>query len=75
MHGLAAGMLDDLHFYNPTNRTWTDLSGESVSGQVPAARSEHGFTAVRGQLYVFGGGDFQGTGLEGKWGERRMIVG
>jgi hypothetical protein len=64
----AADMLDDLHVYDPTNRTWTDLSGSSASGPVPVARYRHGFTAAGGQLYVFGGGDW--TGLERERGGR-----
>ncbi len=67
--GLVAGVLNDLHVYEPTSRRWTDLSGESVSGPAPSARSRHGFTAAGGQLYVFGGGNLTGQEGDEKGGE------
>jgi hypothetical protein len=60
-------LLDDLHVYEPANRTWTDLSGESVTGPAPVPRYRHGFTAAGGLLYVFGGGSWTGLKRERKW--------
>ena len=58
--------LADLHVYEPTNRTWTDLS-DSMSGSVPAARYRQGFEAAGGQLYLFAGFGWSGVY---DWSER-----
>jgi hypothetical protein len=49
------GAIADLHAFDPARREWTDLSG--AGGAVPPARAFHGFTALAGHLYVFGGCD------------------
>ena len=46
--------MNDLRVFEPATLTWTDIS-VPAAGFVPAPRSSHGFTAVRGRLYVHGG--------------------
>ena len=55
--------LDDLHVYDPSNRTWTVLS---QAGNPPRARYYHGFAAAGGLLYVHAGSDGSGERLGGE---------
>ncbi len=50
--------LNDLHRYDPTKRTWTEV--DDASGLAPEARAFAGVAEIGGLLYVFGGSD--GTG-------------
>ncbi len=59
-HGFWTDLLADLHVYEPTNRTWTDLS-DSMSGSIPSRRFRQGFAAAGGQLYLFGGIGWSGV--------------
>ena len=56
----SAGLLDDLHWFDPTTMTWTLLSAEDDVHR-PSARSKHGFTSVGGLLYVHGGYGLMGA--------------
>jgi hypothetical protein len=49
-----AGLLDDLHAFDPATMTWTNLSVADDTGR-PSARSNHGFTSAGGLMYVHGG--------------------
>ena len=52
---LSAGLLNDLHVFDPAIMSWSDLSG-SISGTPPEARYRMGMTSsADGKLYVFGG--------------------
>jgi hypothetical protein len=51
---LAVGLLDDLFAFDPSDKSWTDLSNAS-RGTLPSARYAHGFTSSDGKLYVHGG--------------------
>jgi hypothetical protein len=51
---LWTGRLSDLYVYDPATMVWTDIS-DAADGTVPAARSQHCFTAAGGRLYVHGG--------------------
>ena len=55
-----AGLLGDLHVYDPVPMAWTDLSA-AASGTPPCARLGHGFTAAGGLLFVHGGLGHQGN--------------
>lgn len=46
--------LQDFHAYDPVKKTWEDLS-YPLAGTPPINRSNHGFAALDGKLYVFGG--------------------
>lgn len=48
------GGANDLHEYNVSSQTWTDLS-RPVAGSPPVVRSGFGFASWEGSLYVFGG--------------------
>ena len=50
----AGFSFNDLHAYDPANRTWTNLS-DPLSGQPPSPRESHGLIAAGGRLYVMGG--------------------
>jgi hypothetical protein len=50
----VAGLLGDLHVYDPANGFWMDLT-ESASGPRPVARYRHGVTNAGDMIYVFGG--------------------
>ena len=56
----AAGVLGDLHVYDPAAVSWTDLSS-SAAGSPPSARHGHGFASAAGTLYVQGGADDDGA--------------
>ena len=49
-----AGLLGDLHVYDPRAMTWTDLTA-AASGAPPAARYAFGFATAGGRLYVHAG--------------------
>ena len=49
-----AGLLNDLHAYDPAALAWTDLSF-GFTGSLPTATFGHGFASAGGRLYVFGG--------------------
>jgi hypothetical protein len=58
---LADGYRADLHVFNITTGTWTELTG-SMTGAIPTApRAFHGFVTFGGKIYVFGGNNGQGT--------------
>eukprot|EP00286_Rhodomonas_abbreviata_P027873 CAMPEP_0181303152 /NCGR_PEP_ID=MMETSP1101-20121128/8394_1 /TAXON_ID=46948 /ORGANISM="Rhodomonas abbreviata, Strain Caron Lab Isolate" /LENGTH=1307 /DNA_ID=CAMNT_0023408683 /DNA_START=219 /DNA_END=4139 /DNA_ORIENTATION=+ len=61
--GADSGYLDDLHVYNITNATWTELS-TPTSGTPPSGRREHGFAAIDGKLYVYAGLNNSGSYLD-----------
>jgi hypothetical protein len=44
----------DLHVYDPSSKSWNDLSASS-SGTPPSSRIDFGFTSAGGKLYVHGG--------------------
>lgn len=46
--------LNDLYRLDPSTLTWTELT-QTVQGTPPKPRGGHGFTALNGRLYVFGG--------------------
>ena len=48
---LLPGYFGDLWAYDPSAANWTDLS----SSDAPTVRAFHGFAAVAGRLYAFGG--------------------
>ncbi len=48
--------------YDPPAEAWRELTA-AVSGALPLTRHDHGFTALGGRLYVFGGMDNQGDSL------------
>ena len=50
----SAGDMNDLHVYDPENRTWTNIS-ISASGTPAPPRDSHGFTSTGGKIYVHGG--------------------
>jgi hypothetical protein len=58
-HPCVAGLLGDLHVYEPANGTWTDLT-ETAGGTWPIARFHHGLTSAGGLIYLFGGSGGQG---------------
>ena len=49
-----AGLLGDLHVYDPRAMTWTDLT-TATSGSPPAARYAFGLASAGGRLYVHAG--------------------
>jgi hypothetical protein len=55
----SAGLLDDLHSFDPATMTWALLSAADDAGR-PSARAGHGFTSVGGLLYVHGGSEGYG---------------
>ncbi len=58
---LAAEFATDLHEFDPADLRWRVLNTSSgVAGKAPSVRSGHGFTAMGGELYVFGGTDRRG---------------
>jgi N-acetylneuraminic acid mutarotase len=75
---VAAGLLNDLWEFNPTTSEWTWVSGSQVAnsqgvygtkgvpaaGNVPAARSGAvSWTDNNGNLWLFGGGIYEGGGI------------
>jgi hypothetical protein len=52
---LLAGLLDDLHSFDPATKAWTLLAAAAGSSFAPSARYMHGFTSLAGKLYVHGG--------------------
>lgn len=53
----------DLVQFDPAAMTWTELTG-SIQGAPPAPRDSHGFAALDGKVYIFGGNasdSFYGT--------------
>ena len=50
----SPGRLNDLHNFDPTTSTWTELS-TATAGIPPSARAGHGVAAAGGKLYVLGG--------------------
>ena len=58
-HWAVAGLLGDLHAYDPVAMAWSDLSA-GASGRPPAPRGSHGFAAAGGLLYVHAGYGEQG---------------
>ena len=50
--------------FDPLTASWTDLTGQ-VRGSPPVARYDHGFAAVDGVLYLFGGLNEAGEGRGG----------
>ncbi len=40
--------------------SWFDFSSYALAGTPPPARSFHGFTCMRGKLYVHGGAGYGG---------------
>ena len=50
----SAGLLGDLHSFDPATMTWTLLSAADDAPR-PSARWFHGFTSAGGLLYVHGG--------------------
>ena len=56
-----AGLLADLHMYDPAAMGWIGLSTD-----LSPARCGHGFVSIGGRLYVHGGSypiTFQGQGV------------
>ncbi len=51
---LSAGVLGDLHSFDPATMIWMLLSAAHDAPR-PTARSLHGFTSAGGRLYVHGG--------------------
>jgi hypothetical protein len=51
---LLTDLLADLFVFDPSNLTWTNLTG-IVHGTPPSARGAPGFTSALGRLYVYGG--------------------
>ena len=45
---------DDLYVFDPSSLTWTNATA-TASGPAPSGRSQHGFAASSGRLYVHGG--------------------
>ncbi len=62
---VSAGLLGDLHVFDPATMTWTRLSAADDAGR-PSPRDYHGFTSAGGLLYVHGGWGINGTGDEGE---------
>ncbi len=50
--------LNDLHWYDPSKRTWTEV--DDASGLTPEARAFAGVAEIGGLMYIFGGSN--GTG-------------
>jgi hypothetical protein len=61
---LSAGLLDDLHSFDPATMKWTLLSVADGAGR-PSKRSGHGFTSAGGLLYLHGGSSSTSTGKAG----------
>ncbi len=56
--GLAEGLFDDLHSFDPATMVWTPLFANKSTAKDsgwPAARAWHGFASAGGMLYVHGG--------------------
>jgi N-acetylneuraminic acid mutarotase len=53
----ASAPLDNRFYeYDPSSRTWLDLTDVSQFGQTkPPARKAHGLSSSNGKLYIFGG--------------------
>jgi hypothetical protein len=51
----GAGVLGDLHRYDPFHGEWGELGRASLLGEAPSARNRHGMVAAAGGIYVFGG--------------------
>ena len=51
----GAAFLSDLNLLDPMTLRWTALDTNRVSGPTPLGRYYHGFAAVAGKAYVFGG--------------------
>lgn len=49
------GELGDLHVLDPATMTWSAL--HAMGGTEPLPRSLHGFAALGGKLFVYGGAD------------------
>jgi hypothetical protein len=77
----CAGLLKDLHVYDPASEAWTDLSA-ALSGTPPSPRAGHGFTSAGGKLYVHGSGASgeggagraEGVGMVGAEAGRRDVL-
>jgi hypothetical protein len=50
----TAGMLNDLHAFDPVTLTWVDISATAV-GTAPERRAGVGFAAIGQRLYIHGG--------------------
>ena len=63
LHGGMAGtsVFDDMYKLNTVTYTWTSLS---PTGDVPEARTAHAATAVKQNLFVFGGMSGIGSALD-----------
>ena len=57
----GSSYLNDLHFFLPQRRTWTDLSSY-VLGEQPSPRYAHALGAAQNKLFVFGGRSTTGAG-------------
>jgi hypothetical protein len=56
-----AAYLNDLFLLDRMTLRWTALDSERVSNQAPLGRFHHGFAAVAGKAYVFGGMGYDGV--------------
>ena len=64
-HGCAraAGVLGDLHRYDPGRDEWGELGRAGLLGEAPTPRQFHRMVAAAGSLYVFGRGEDGGMEL------------
>ena len=67
------GPINDIHVFEVDNATWTDLT-HTIVGTPPSKRFTHGFAAVGGQLYVFGGCTAEQGGIWGTDGELLSVL-
>ena len=63
--GSSGNVFGDLFSFDTGRLAWASLGGAAAAalGQPPTARYGHGFTAARGELYVFGGVDADGEAV------------
>ena len=61
---LPAGDLDDLYAFDPATMNWALLSAADYANS-PSARASHGFTSVKGLVYVHGGSRSYGEAGQG----------
>ena len=59
---VTGSYMNDLHVYNPTARSWIELTSKT-SGTLPMPRWRHGFTAADGKLFVHGGFGLDSSGV------------